>query len=315
MSLEKAGLDFAHKDESVRIQDDLYRHFNGQWLKTAVIPADRATDGAFIKLRIQSEDRVREIIENATGSDEATKISNIYASFMAADAVNAKGCSPIAAELAEVDSITSLKDFTSTLSKLEARGLSGIFGTFIYADMKDASTNIMYLQQGAISLPDEAYYREEKYADIRTAFVEHVAKMFELAGVANGSDLAAKVMALETSIASHHWDQVKDRDATLTYNKMDRAQVKALMSAFDWDLYLTAGEIPAVVLDSVIVQQPSFFEGLNSILAAFDADAWKAWMKWHLISGAAPYLSDELVNENFAFYGKTLSGTPELRER
>ena len=96
---------------------------------------------------------------------------------------------------------------------------------------------------------------------------------------------------------------------------MDRAQVKALMSAFDWDLYLTAGEIPAVVLDSVIVQQPSFFEGLNSILANFDADAWKAWMKWHIISGAAPYLSDELVNENFAFYGKTLSGTPELRER
>ena len=253
VSLEKAGLDFAHKDDSVRIQDDLYRHFNGQWLKTAVIPADRATDGAFIKLRIQSEERVREIIENATGSDEATKISNIYASFMAADAVNAKGCSPIAGELSEVDSISSLQDFTSTLSKLEARGLSGIFGTFIYADMKDASTNIMYLQQGAISLPDEAYYREEKYADIRTAFVAHVAKMFDLAGVADGADLAAKVMALETSIASHHWDQVKDRDATLTYNKMDRAQVKALMSAFDWDLYLSAGEIPAVVLDSVIV--------------------------------------------------------------
>ena len=116
VSLEKAGLDFAHKDESVRIQDDLYRHFNGQWLKTAVIPADRATDGAFIKLRIQSEERVREIIENATGSDEATKISNIYASFMAADAVNAKGCSPITAELSKVDSISSLQDFTSTLS-------------------------------------------------------------------------------------------------------------------------------------------------------------------------------------------------------
>ena len=315
MSLSKAGLDFTHKDSSVRPQDDLYRHFNGQWLKTAVIPADRATDGAFITLRIQSEARVREIIESATGSDEATKISNIYASFMAADAVNAKGCSPIADELAEVDSITSLKDFTSTLSKLEARGLQGIFGTFIYADMKDASTNIMYLQQGGISLPDEAYYREEKYAEIRTAYVAHVAKMFELAGVANGADLAAKVMALETSIASHHWDQVKDRDATLTYNKMSRAEVTALMSAFDWNLYLTAGEIPAVVLDSVIVQQPSFFEGLNSILAAFDPEAWKAWMKWHIISGAAPYLSDELVNENFAFFGKTLSGTPELRER
>ena len=94
MSINKAGLDFAHQDSTVRPQDDLYRHFNGGWLKTAVIPADRATDGAFMALRIQSEARVREIIENATGSDEATKISNIYASFMAAAAVNEKGCSP-----------------------------------------------------------------------------------------------------------------------------------------------------------------------------------------------------------------------------
>jgi len=285
VSIKKAGLDFANQDSTVRPQDDLYRHFNGGWLKTAVIPADRATDGAFMALRIQSEARVREIIESATGSDEATKISNIYASFMAADAVNAKGCTPVTGELSEVDSITSLKDFTSTLAKLEARGLSGIFGTFIYADMKDASTNILYLQQGGISLPDEAYYRDEKYADIRTAYLAHVAKMFALAGVAQGAELAAKVMALETSIASHHWDQVKDRDATLTYNKMTRSEVKALMPTFDWDLYVTDGEIPAVVLDSVIVQQPSYFEGLNSILASFDLDAWKAWMKWHIISG------------------------------
>ena len=310
-----AGLDFSRQDESVRPQDDLYRHFNGGWLKTVEIPADRATDGAFMELRVQSEARVREIIEGATGSDEATKISNIYKSFMDADAVNAKGGSPIAAELAEVDAIASITDFTSTLTKLEARGVSGIFGTFIYADMKDASTNILYLQQGGISLPDEAYYREEKYADIRTAYVSHVAAMFTLAKVANPAENAAKVMALETSIASHHWDQVKDRDATLTYNKMNRGQVKALMPAFDWELYLTDGEIPSIVLDSVIVQQPSFFEGLGSILASFDLEAWKAWLKWHIISGAAPYLSDDFTNENFSFFGKTLSGTPELRER
>ncbi len=313
--LTAAGLDFSHQDLSVRPQDDLYRHFNGQWLKTAVIPADRASDGAFITLRIQSEARVREIIEGATGSDEATKISNIYKSFMDAAAVNAKGGSPIAGELAQVDSITSLTDFVSTFSKLEARGTSGIFGTFIYADMKDASTNILYLVQGGISLPDEAYYREEKYADIRTAYLAHITAMFTLAQVSNPADNAAKVMALETILASHHWDQVKNRDATLTYNKMDRAHVKALMPAFDWDLYLAEGEIPGIVLDSVIVQQPSFFEGLGTILANFDVDAWKAWLKWHIISGAAPYLSDEFTNENFAFFGKTLSGTPELRER
>jgi putative endopeptidase len=234
---------------------------------------------------------------------------------MDAAAVNSKGSSPIASELAQVDSISSLTDFVSTFSKLEARGTSGIFGTFIYADMKDASTNILYLVQGGISLPDEAYYREEKYADIRTAYLAHITAMFTLAKISNPAENAAKVMALETSIASHHWDQVKNRDATLTYNKMDRAQVKALMPAFDWDLYLADGEIPGIVLDSVIVQQPSFFEGLGTILADFDVDAWKAWLKWHIISGAAPYLSDDFTNENFAFFGKTLSGTPELRER
>jgi len=313
--LSAAGLDFSNQDQSVRPQDDLYRHFNGGWLKTAVIPADRATDGAFMALRVQSEARVREIIEGATGSEEATKIAHIYKSFMDVDAVNAKGGSPIAAELALVDSISTITDFISTFSKLEARGTSGIFGTFIYADMKDASTNILYLAQGGISLPDEAYYREEKYADIRTAYVAHITAMFTLAGVSDPAGNAAKVMALETSIASHHWDQVKNRDATLTYNKMNRAEVMALMPAFDWELYLTDGEIPKIVLDSVIVQQPSFFEGLGSILANFDAAAWKAWLKWHIISGSAPYLSDDFTNENFAFFGKTLSGTPELRER
>jgi putative endopeptidase len=313
--LSAAGLDFSHQDQTVRAQDDLYRHFNGGWLKTAVIPADRATDGAFMALRVQSEARVREIIEGATGSDEATKIAHIYKSFMDSAAVNAKGCSPIAAELALVDSISTIADFISTFSQLEARGTSGIFGTFIYADMKDASTNILYLAQGGISLPDEAYYREEKYAEIRTAYLAHITAMFTLAKVSNPAENAAKVMALETSIASHHWDQVKNRDATLTYNKLNRTEVKALMPAFDWEHYLAAGEIPAIVLDSVIVQQPSFFEGLGAILANFDADAWKAWLKWHIISGAAPYLSDEFTNENFAFFGKTLSGTPELRER
>ena len=314
-NLSSAGLDFSHHDKSVRPQDDLYRHFNGSWLKTAEIPADRASDGAFVKLRIQSEARVREIIEGATGSNEATKIAHIYTSFMDVAAVNTKGGAPIADELAQVDSISGLTDFISILSKLEAKGTSGIFGTFIYADMKDASTNILYLQQGGISLPDEAYYREEKYAAIRTAYVAHIEAMFALAGVSDPAGNAAKVMALETSIASHHWDQVKDRDATLTYNKMTRTEVKALMPAFDWERYLADGEIPAIVLDSVIVQQPSFFEGLGSILASFDVDAWKAWLKWHIISGAAPYLSDDFTNENFTFFGKTLSGTPELRER
>ncbi len=315
MSLENAGLDLSRIDATVRPQDDLYRHFNGGWLKSAQIPADRASDGAFVKLRIESEARVREIVETATGSDEAKKLRDIYSAFMEADAIESKGAAPIAGELAKVDSIKNLEEFVSVLAQLEVHGVPGIFGTFIYADMKDAATNIMYLQQGGISLPDEAYYREEKYEEIRKSFVVHVAKMFALAGIANGAALAAKVMSLETKIASHHWDQVKDRDATLTYNKLTGSELKALMPAFDWEQFLADGEIPAVVLNSVIVQQPSFFLGLNSILENFDLDSWQAWLKWKIISGAAPYLSEAFVRQNFEFFGKTLTGTPELRDR
>jgi putative endopeptidase len=315
VSIGTSGLDFSNIDSTVRIQDDLYRYFNGGWLKSAVIPADRASDGAFVTLRDLSEKQVRAIIESATDSEEAKKISDLYTSFMAADAIEAKGFTPILSDLAKCDSIQDLRDFVSTMSWLEARGLGGVFGSFIYADQMDASTNILYLAQGGISLPDESYYREDQYAQIRSAFVDHVEKMFSLVGIADGADLAAKILALETAIASHHYDAVKDRDATLTYNKMNRAEVTALMPAFDFDLYLSAGEIPSVVLDSVIVQQPPFFQGLSTILSAFDRDAWVAWLKWNIISGSAPYLSSDLVNQNFAFYGKTLSGTPELRER
>ena len=151
------------------------------------------------------------------------------------------------------------------MSWLEARGLGGIFGSFIYADQMDASTNILYLAQGGISLPDESYYREDQYAEIRSAFLIHVETMFSLVGITGGADLADKILKLETQLASHHFDAVKDRDATLTYNKMSRAEVIALMPAFDFELYLSSGEIPAVVLDSVIVQQPPFFQGLSTI--------------------------------------------------
>jgi len=315
VSISTSGLDFGHIDSTVRTQDDLYRYFNGQWLKDATIPADRANAGAFIALRDLSEQQVRDIIENASGSSEAIKISDLYASFMDAESVEAKGSTPILKDLALCDSIQTLRDFISTMSYLESRGTGGIFGSFIYADQMDASTNILYLAQGGISLPNESYYREDQYSEIRDAFLVHVAEMFSLVGIADSKELAAKILALETQLASHHFDAVKDRDATLTYNKMTREEVKALAPSFDFDLYLSAGEIPNIVLDSVIVQQPPFFAGLSTILENFDRDSWVAWLKWNIISGSAPYLSSDLVNQNFNFYGKTLSGTPELRER
>jgi len=320
MSDLKSGIDTSWIDPSVRLQDDLFRHFNGKWLKETVIPEDRSNDGAFMVLRNQAEAQVRAIIESASGSVEAQKITDLFASFMDEAQIEKLGTSPIAADLAKVDAIDSLDDFISTMSWLEARGASGITETGIFPDMMDSSSNILYIHQGGLSLPDESYYKEEQHESIRTAFVEHLVKMFTLLGITDGVAKAREVFELETKVAALHWDQVRNRDASLTYNKMTGAELDKLSPALNWPLWITAGEIPAIVFDTVIIGQPSFFEGISPLIAAFDSDpamksAWKSWLSWHVISGSAAYLNSDIVNENFAFYGTTLSGTPQLRER
>jgi putative endopeptidase len=301
-------------DPSVRPQDDLYRHFGGTWLATYEIPADRASDGVARALYDEAEGQVRAIIESASGSGEAQKIGDLYKSFMDTAAITARGISPIQADLAAVDAITDLPSFISTMAELERRGLGGIFGAAIYADSMNSSMNIFHIGQGGLSLPDEAYYREEQYQEIRTAFIDHVEKMGRLAHVPLDG---AEILALETQIASHHWDQVKDRDATLTYNKHNREQALALAPNLHFELWAEHSGIPAVAFDDLNIHEPSFFSGVSDLLANFDnqRDQWISWLKWNVISGSAAYLTDDLVNQNFAFYGTTLSGTPQIRER
>jgi len=316
----KSGIDTSSIDPTVRLQDDLFRHFNGKWLKESVIPEDRASDGAFMVLRNEAEAQVRAIIESATGSVEAQKITDLFASFMNEAQIEKLGSSPIAVDLAKVDAIDSLDDFISTMSWLEARGASGITDTAIFPDMMDSSANILYIHQGGLSLPDESYYKEEQYENIRVAFVAHMEKMFTLLGIADGATKAREVFELETKVAALHWDQVRNRDASLTYNKMTQDELEKLSPALNWPLWISAGEVPAVAFNNVVIGQPSFFEGISPLVAAFASDsamksAWKSWLAWHVITGSAAYLTSDIVNENFAFYGTTLSGTPQLRER
>jgi putative endopeptidase len=307
MATNNSGIAFEHFDRSVRPQDDLYRHVNGTWLSTFELPADKAVHGVFHELRDLSEKQVREIIEGDNG-----KIGALYKSFMAADAIEALGISPITGYLAQVDGITNLAEFIEVMAKLEAAGLGGIFGSGVVPDAKDSMTNIMHMVQGAISLPDEEYYREAEHGEIRTAFAEHVTAMFKLIGIdASGK----RILDLETKIASHHWDAVKDRDATLTYNKFSRVELEKLMPGFDWALYLKAGEVQDKAFETVIVMEPSFFTGLAGLLQSEPIEDWKLWLKWEIVSGTAPYLTEAIVNQNFKFYGTTLSGTPQLRER
>ncbi len=296
-------------DPKVRPQDDLFRHFAGPWLDTYEIPADRASDGVTRTLYDIAEVQVREIIETATGVGEAQKIGDLYKSFMDIEAIKARGLSPLQADLAAIDAITDLPSFITTMGQLEMRGVGGIFGAAIYADPMNSSMNIFHIGQGGLSLPDEAYYREEQYQPIREAFVAHVEKMGQLAGVALA---ASEILELETEIASHHWDQVRDRDATLTYNKTSRAELEALAPNFLWDSWAENAQIPAAAFSSLNIHEPSFFSGLSAMLAEFASrrDIWVSWLKWNLISGSAAYLTDEIVEQNFSFLWHNALGHP-----
>jgi putative endopeptidase len=317
MSALTSGIDISSLNPLVRPQDDLFRHYNGKWLDSYQMPEDRSSDGIFRKLHDAAEAQVREIIESSTGAGEAQKIGDLYKSFMDTAAIAARGLTPITADLARIDSVTTLTEFISVMASLELRGIGGIFGAAIYPDAMDSDTNILYLGQGGLSLPDESYYREEQFAPIRSAFLTHVEKICALVGISDGAHVAAEVLALETLIAKHHWDQVKDRDATLTYNKFSRAELETLAPQLLFDTWATHAQVPAKAFESVVVCEPSFFQSVSELLGDFSShrSSWISWLKLNLVSASAAYLTDEIVLQNFDFYAKTLSGTPQIRDR
>jgi len=311
----KSGIDSSNIDSSVRVQDDLFRHVNGKWLSTFEIPADRASDGIGYALYEQAQHQVREIIEGSDASEEGAKIASLYASFMDVERVDALGVSPIREVLDQALSVSTSREFIKLLAQCDSKGLGGLIGAGVYTDHMDSTQNILYLSQSGLSLPDEAYYREEQYSPIRDAFFVHVATMFSLAEISDGQAHAERVLGLETKIAQFHWDQVKDRDATLTYNKYSRTELNELASDFDLTLYLKASVIPDRVFEMVIVREPDFLAGIGTLMKEFDAPAWSSWLAWQILSDAAPYLNEAIVLQNFSFYGTTLYGTPEIRER
>ena len=315
-----SGIALGHMDSSIRPQDDLFRFVNGGWMKSAEIPSDRSSYGAFYWLIENAEQQVREIIEGLAAEKQPVgsigqKIGDLYTSFMNEARINQLGAAPVKPDLAKAFAVTSTAEFISTLGEFETRGLGGVFYEYISSDDMSPNETIAYFGQSGLSLPDESYYRDEQYQPIRDEFLKHLAKMFSLADIADGENLAKLVLALETEIASHHWDQVEDRDAEKTYNKYTFAELKALAPAFDWDAWLIAAHTPVKVVEKLIVRQPSFFSGLSSMLEKFEANKWSAWLAWHALSARAASMSDEFVNQNFAFYGTVLSGTPELRAR
>jgi endothelin-converting enzyme/putative endopeptidase len=315
-------------DPDIRPQDDLFRHVNGRWLETTEIPADRSAWGAFVMLADQAEKRVRDIIEDcarqATAEPseaaeghpaDARRIGDLYASFMDEERIEALGADPIRTELDEVAAIGDLTELVRFVGGLERRGGSGLFGAYVNTDDRDSDRYIVNLVQGGLGLPDESYYREDKFADVRTAYLAHLEKMLALAGVPEAQQAAQRVFDVETRLAAGHWERAETRDRQKTYNLTSASELRTLAPALDWDAWGEALGADAATLDQTVVREPSYLQHLSSALEEVPLEDWRAWLAIRVVRAAAPYLSTPFVEENFEFYGRTLQGTPELRAR
>jgi putative endopeptidase len=311
-----SGIPTDELNPDIRPQDDLFRHVNGRWLARTEIPADRARYGTFPILAEEAEKSVREIVEEAGSAPEGSeerKFGDLYASFMDAERAEQLGSQPIGEMLAAARAVSSVPELLEALGRLERLGIGGLYQLFVDTDPGNPQRYLVFFEQAAISLPDESYYREERFAGVRDAFAGHVQRMFELAGLPD-ADLAAKrVFALETAVAGHHWDNVTSRDREKTYNLF--TWTDALSQGPDLRGWLAALKAPAGAFDEIVLRQPSFSTGLASLLTDEHLPAWRDWLCWQIIHSAAGYLSEAFVQEDFGFYGRTLTGTPELRER
>ena len=316
----KPGIDATELDRSIRPQDDLFRHVNGKWYDELEIPADKAIYSAFAMLADDAEAAVRDILEEAAANPQpgvSQQIGDLYASFLDEDRANELGAAPIAADLKLIDQVRQIDDATKLLGEYEHMGLSGLFGVWVDNDEGNPDRYIVNFAQGGLGLPDEAYYREEKHAEIRDAYVPHITQMLALAGWGADAALAGanRIMHFETELAKLHWDNVATRDADKTYNLTARAHFAELTPTFDWNIWLQAAKFDGKVLDEVNVCMPSFFEGLADLWNNDHLEDIKLWLAWQVIRSTSSLLSDDFVNERFDFYGTKLTGAPMNRAR
>ena len=318
--LSVSGIDLQYVDPSVQPQDDLYRAVNGKWLDTFELPADKARYGAFDKLRDDTEDQLRRIVENVAGSTDAApgsetqKIRDLYNSFMDEATLEGRGLTPLAASFARIDAVTDKTDLATLIAHFNSLRIAAPYRPVVHQDNRDSTKYIVDLRQSGLGLPDRDYYLEDQFKDVRAKYAAHVAKMLGMAGDGDAARSAQDILALETELAGVQWTRVENRDPVKTYNKLTLPQLAELAPAYDWRRWVDEAGIGSRV-DHLIVGQPSYLAGFSKLVATTPLPVWKTYLKWKLLSDTAPYLSKSYVDESFAFNDTVLRGIPQNRAR
>lgn len=331
MSDMTSGIDASAFSSVIKPASDFYRYVNGPWIDSYALPADHARYGSFNKLSEDAELHLREILED---DDAPCSLSRtVYNAFLDTDALEEAGIKPILANLKAIDDAPDKAALHATLGTLSVSGGPGLIGMAVYSDPGNAGTNVAHLFQGGLGLPDEGYYREERFHAVREAYVTMVSQLLHLAGYSpspsQALDDARRFLDVETRIAKNHWDNVSSRDEDKTYNPYDWDQLVQALDGFDfaewvdawqaaYDASETARTLPVNlhdVLSHTIVHQPSFITGIAAFWKSASLDDLKLWARVHELIGWSTYLNAAFDQAHFDFYGRTLHGTTEQRKR
>ncbi len=295
-------------------------YVNGKWLAANEIPADRTSWGAFTILDERSvavQHQLAEQVAQVKNPNHIEKVvGDLWATGMDEAKINAQGIEPLKADLAAIDGLNDKDAIAAYLRDSAAKGENVLFGFGAEADFKNSAMNMAYASQGGLGLPDKTFYTEAGKADKLKAYQAHVAKVLELAGVpaADAARQADDVVKFETRLAKASKSSVElSRDVSLYYHPVTLADADALTPNFSWTEFFKSQGVAAPEKFSLAI--PSFHEEVSKALGDTDPAVWRAYLRFHTVDSAAPYLSDAFADENYAFYGKTLNGQKEQKPR
>ncbi|GGZ64317.1 peptidase M13 [Lysobacter xinjiangensis] len=327
-ALGSFGFDVAGMDRAVAAGDDFYLHANGGWMRDTEIPADRSSYNSFTSIALETEKQVRNIIEGAAKDGSATgdlrKVGDYYTAFMDEAGIEARGLAPVKPRL---DAIAGIGDRRALAREFGEQLRADVdllnatdyytdrpFGLWITQDLNDPSRNVPYLVQGGLGLPDRSFYLDGgRAAEIRKAYQAHVQKVLELAGIDDAAARATRILALETAIARVHATQEQTNDVEAGNNAWTQADFARKAPGLDWPVFMQAADLASQ--RDFIVWQPRAVAGISQLAASQPLQTWKDYLAFHAIDRASSYLPRAFADERFAFYDRTLNGTPQQRER
>ena len=309
------GYDLSARHLSTRPGDDFYRYAQGAGTDKLEIPADRSRFGNFDVLSTLSEARVRALLDKAAANPAGpdAKIGAYYGAFMDEARAEKLGAAPMKADLDAVRAVKTKPELTRLQGATTDNFGASFFNVYIDSDLKDPDRYALYLSTGGLGLPDRDYYLDEKFAEKKAAYEKYVAQMLTLAGWARPAENAKAIVAMETKIADASWKRADRHDPEKIYNPMTVAELEAMAPGYQWRAYMDGAHIGQV--GRVIASENTAFPKIAAIYAETPLDVLKAWQAFTIADAAAPYLSKKLVDANFEFRSKTLSGTPQQKPR